>query len=161
MALPGRHVVWEHRHGGFTLACHEIRGECGQAVRDTDVNLYRRDRLREEFGEFGDAVGPDGTGAAANDIVGTPYRKLLAETTAIVAHQWRHEINRSALKGFLFHGGVGIGKTTMARRLAYELVRIFGGDEMRHEHGGDVHLHPSGDDVVFVIVDGADVARGR
>src|SRR5207248_8189412 len=82
-------------------------------------------------------------------------------TTAIVAHQWRHEIGRSALKGFLFYGGVGIGKTTMARRLAYELVRIFGGEDLEHEHDGQSHQHPSGDDVVFVVVDGADIARGR
>jgi SpoVK/Ycf46/Vps4 family AAA+-type ATPase len=130
-------------------------------LRDSDVNLYRRDRLVEEFGPFVGEPGPDGTATTANDIVGETYRKVLAETTAIVAHQWRQEIARSALKGFLFHGGVGIGKTTMARRLAYELGRIFGGEEVSHEHDGQWHQHPSGDDIVFVIVDGADIARGR
>lgn len=130
-------------------------------MRDSDVNLYRRDRLREAFGGFVAEPGSDGVARTANDIVGDVYRQLLAETTAIVAHQWRNEISRSAVKGFLFHGGVGIGKTTMARRLAYELIRIFGGEEAEHEHDGDRHHHPSGDDVVFVVVDGADIARGR
>lgn len=131
-------------------------------MRDSDVNLYREDRLREEFGPFLDAPGTDGTAVAANDIVGAPYRRLLAETTAIVSHQWLNEISRSALRGFLFHGGVGIGKTTMAHRLAYELGRIFGGGTtVTHNHDGESHSHPVKDDVVLVIVDGADIARGR
>src|SRR5947208_16872616 len=142
-------------------------------VRDTDVNLYRPQRLLAEFGPFLDEPGADGVGRTANDIVGDTYRKVLAETTAIVGHQWRNEISRSALKGFLFHGGVGIGKTTMARRLAYELCRIFkapgladhehdNGHPAGHEH--DVtHTHDTdfGEDIVMVIVDGADIARGR
>src|SRR3990172_401394 len=131
-------------------------------MRDSDVNLYRQDRLREEFGPFLEEPGSDGTAIAANDIVGAPYRRLLAETTAIVSHQWLNEISRSALKGFLFHGGVGIGKTTMARRLAYELSRIFGaGTTVTHDHDGESHSHPVKDDVVLVTVDGADIARGR
>jgi hypothetical protein len=96
-------------------------------VRDSDVNLYRYPRLVAEFGAFKGGPGPDGTAIAESDIVGASYRRVLAETTAIVAHQWRNDISRSALKGFLFYGGVGIGKTTMGRRLAYELTRIFGG----------------------------------
>jgi AAA+ superfamily predicted ATPase len=145
-------------------------------VRDSDVNLYRARRLAEEFGPFIWAVGSDGTCVSERDIVGEPYRKVLAETTAIVAHQWRNDISRSALKGFLFYGGVGIGKTTMARRLAYELSRLFGGpyEESAQGHGhnshdGHSHDHPvapatseiGGDDIVLVIIDGADIARGR
>jgi len=144
-------------------------------VRDTDVNLYRPVRLRAEFGPFLDEPGPDGVGRTANDIVGDTYRQVLAETTAIVAHQWRNEISRSALKGFLFHGGVGIGKTTMARRLAYEMCRVFkapGLADHEHDNGqptsaghdhGFTHTHDAefGDDVVLVIIDGADIARGR
>src|SRR5581483_59803 len=87
-------------------------------------------------------------------------------------------------------------KTTMARRLTYELCRLFRGDLFAseigqvtgvepHDHGdGDafghthdefgehhdhahVHAHvpftgdATGDDIVLVIVDGADIARGR
>ncbi|MPZ13260.1 MAG: AAA family ATPase [Chloroflexi bacterium] len=170
-------------------------------MRDNDVNLYRGARLFAEFGPFVGEPGPDGTAVTENDILGEFYRRVLAETTAIVAHQWRNEIARSALKGFLFCGGVGIGKTTMARRLAYELVRIFGASNGSstgtppnrasaslpdsahahsalvvagpdHTHGdahGEPHEHPpatlgwdvAGDDTVLVIVDGADIARGR
>jgi AAA+ superfamily predicted ATPase len=156
-------------------------------MRDTDVNLYRPGRLYQEFGPFKGEPGSDGTAEAQNDIVGAPYRKVLAETTAIISHQWRNEITRSALKGFLFYGGVGIGKTTMARRLTYELTRIFGGDlaaadiaqadgsdhdhanGASHEHGPGTHTHDhgvfssdvTGDDIVLVIIDGADIARGR
>lgn len=92
-------------------------------MKDTDVNLYRESRLREEFGPFGEA-GPDGIALTTQDIVGETYRRVLAETTAIVAHQWRNEIAHSVLKGFLFYGDVGMGKTTMGRRLAYELSRM-------------------------------------
>jgi AAA+ superfamily predicted ATPase len=144
-------------------------------VRDSDVNLYRYERLRAEFGPFLGEPGPDGTAIAESDIVGESYRRVLAETTAIVAHQWRNDISRSALKGFMFYGGVGIGKTTMGRRMAYELARLFGGPMVSHGHeAGDaepkpangwpagVHEHPlGGDDVCLVIIDGADIARGR
>jgi AAA+ superfamily predicted ATPase len=138
-------------------------------VRDSDVNLYRAARLKEEFGPVVVGPGADGTATTAYDIIGDVYRRILSETTAIVAHQWQNEISRSALKGFLFHGGVGIGKTTMARRIAYELCRIFGAESVTeqahhdgHTHGPDDHVHPLvGDDVVLVIVDGADIARGR
>jgi AAA+ superfamily predicted ATPase len=132
-------------------------------VRDADVNLYDRDRLAGEFGLFIGQPGPDGTAVAEQDIVGSTYRQVLAETTAIIGHQWAHNISRSAVKGFLFHGGVGIGKTTMARRLAYELTRI--ASELpagtTHEHDGTVHQHSENDEIVCVIVDGADIARGR
>ena len=94
-------------------------------MRDNDVNLYRLARLKEEFGSFVGKPAPDGTAMTTKDIVGEMYRRVLSETTAIISHQWRNEISRSVLKGFLFYGGVGIGKTTMARRLAYELSRIF------------------------------------
>ncbi len=143
-------------------------------MRDSDVNLYRPQRLRAEFGPFLGVPGPDGVGRTANDIVGDTYRQVLAETAAIVAHQWRNEISRSALKGFLFYGGVGIGKTTMARRLAYEMCRIFkapGLADHEHDNGQPApdhdhtfsHSHDTefGDDVVLVIIDGADIARGR
>src|SRR5215212_10203630 len=101
---------------GHAISCHRPCSP-GVSVRDSDVNLYRYDRLRAEFGPFVGEPGPDGTARAESDIVGDSYRSVLAETTAIVAHQWRNDISRSALKGYLFHGGVGIGKTTMGRRM--------------------------------------------
>ncbi len=133
-------------------------------MRESDVHLYREPRLRDEFGPFLNGPGPDGTAVSASDLVGEPYRRVLAETTRIVAHQWWNDISRSALKGFLFHGGVGTGKTAMTRRLAYELMRIFGGGgtPLTHGHGDGHQPGPlQGDDVVLVIIDGADIARGR
>src|SRR4029077_17984999 len=85
-------------------------------------------------GPFSGGLGPDGTAVTTQDIVGEMYRRVLAEATAIVPQQWRNEIAHSALKGFLFYGGVGMGKTTMGRRLAYELSRIFGGNIVTQEH---------------------------
>ena len=56
------------------------------------------------------------------------------------------------MKGFLFYGGVGVGKTAMAKRVTYELCRRFGDSGMAGRNS---------DEVVMILVDGADVARGR
>ena len=68
----------------------------------------------------------DDLGRAERELIGSRYREILRELTAIVSYQWKEHMERSALKGFLFHGGVGVGKTAMAKRLAYELCRSFG-----------------------------------
>jgi len=120
-------------------------------MRDSDVDLYTFERLRDEFGPFmaGDS---EGLGHAARELVGSRYREILRELTAIVSYQWKEHLERSALKGFLFHGGVGVGKTAMAKRLTYELCRRFGDNGMASR---------SSDEVVMIFVDGADIARGR
>ena len=120
-------------------------------MRDSDVDLYTFERLRDEFGPFatGDS---EGLGRAARELVGSRYREILRELTAIVSYQWKEHLERSALKGFLFHGGVGVGKTAMAKRLTYELCRRFGDNGMASR---------SSDEVVMIFVDGADIARGR
>jgi AAA+ superfamily predicted ATPase len=120
-------------------------------MRDSDVDLYTFERLRDEFGSFS-AVDSDGLGRAERELVGSRYREILRELTAIVSYQWKEHMERSALKGFLFHGGVGVGKTAMAKRLTYELCRSFG-DNGAANRGAD--------EVVMVLIDGADVARGR
>ncbi len=120
-------------------------------MRDSDVELYTFERLRDEFGSFA-AGGGDGLGRAERELVGSRYREILRELTAIVDYQWKEHVERSALKGFLFHGGVGVGKTAMAKRLTYELCRRFG-DNGAAGRGSD--------EVVMILVDGADVARGR
>jgi AAA+ superfamily predicted ATPase len=120
-------------------------------MRDSDVDLYTFERLRDEFGSF-TAGDSDGLGRANRELVGSRYREILRELTAIVHYQWKEHLERSALKGFLFHGGVGVGKTAMAKRLTYELCRRFG------DNGG---AGRSSDEVVMILVDGADVARGR
>jgi AAA+ superfamily predicted ATPase len=120
-------------------------------MRDTDVDLYTFERLRDEFGSFG-TDDSAGLGRAERELVGSRYREILRELTAIVSYQWKQHLERSALKGFLFHGGVGVGKTAMAKRLTYELCRRFG------DNGA---AGRSSDEVVMILVDGADVARGR
>jgi AAA+ superfamily predicted ATPase len=121
-------------------------------MRDSDVDLYTFERLRAEFGPFIAGETTDGLGRAERELIGSRYREILKELSTIVAHQWREHIERSALKGFLFHGGVGVGKTAMAKRLTYELCRKFG-DSGIADRGGD--------EVVMVLIDGADIARGR
>jgi SpoVK/Ycf46/Vps4 family AAA+-type ATPase len=113
-------------------------------VRDADVDLYDWARLERQFGPF---VAP---GRVERELVGEAYARILDETTRLIAHQWREHIEASAIKGFLFHGGVGVGKTTTAKRLAYELGHLFGTDAEHAEN-----------EVVLVLVDGADIARGR
>ena len=120
-------------------------------MRDSDVDLYTFERLRDEFGPFA-AGDSDRLGCAERELVGSRYREILRELTAIVTYQWKEHVERSALKGFLFHGGVGVGKTAMAKRLTYELCRRFGDNGMARRNS---------DEVVMILVDGADIARGR
>ena len=121
-------------------------------MRDSDVDLYTFERLRDEFGPFAAAEAGDDLGRAQRELIGSRYREVLRELSAIVSYQWKEHMERSALKGFLFHGGVGVGKTAMAKRLTYELCRRFG------DNGA---AGRSSDEVVMILVDGADVARGR
>jgi SpoVK/Ycf46/Vps4 family AAA+-type ATPase len=121
-------------------------------MRDSDVDLYTFERLRDEFGPFTSGESTDGLGHAERELIGSRYRDILREITAIVSHQWKEHMERSALKGFLFHGGVGVGKTAMGKRLTYELCRRFGDNGMAGRNS---------DEVVMVLIDGADVARGR
>jgi SpoVK/Ycf46/Vps4 family AAA+-type ATPase len=108
--------------------------------------------MREEFGSFMTEKPVDGVGRVERELIGSRYRQMLSELTKIVRYQWHEHVERSALKGFLFHGGVGVGKTAMAKRLTYELCRAF----------GDYGLADRGsDEVVMILVDGGDIARGR
>ena len=140
-----------HRAGGQRAA----HVHCGRIslLRDIDVNLYDQARLQKQFGSFvGGAVKEASIPARVeHELLGESYTRILKETGRLVAHQWREHIEHSSVKGFLFHGGVGIGKTTMAKRLAYEMCRVFGSD-------GSVDAE---NEVVLVAIDGADIARGR
>jgi SpoVK/Ycf46/Vps4 family AAA+-type ATPase len=121
-------------------------------VRDVDVNLYGYERLRTQFGPFTEDSDHRIPGWVEHELVGEQYRRVLSETSKIVAHQWKEKLQRSALKGFLLYGGVGVGKTTMGKRLAYEMCRVFG--DSGHDSSRE-------DEVVLIVIDGADIARGR
>ena len=121
-------------------------------MRDEDVNLYNYERLKREFGPFLHEAKDGIPSRTERELVGEPYRRMLAEMTKVVSHQWGEHIDRSALKGFLFHGAVGVGKTAMAKRLTYELCRIFGDSDAKETRENEV---------VLIIVDAADISRGR
>ncbi len=111
-------------------------------------NLYSLADLEQQFGPV---VGSDGAIATTQrDLLGSYYRDLLAETVAIVAHQWANGVRRSAVKGFFLGGPPGVGKTSLARRAAYELCLRFSEAES-----------PSARQVVLALIDGGEIARSR
>jgi replication-associated recombination protein RarA len=83
----------------------------------------------------------------AGRLIDTSHRAMLAELAAIAEHQWRSGIRHGLIKGFFLSGPPGIGKTTLAKRLALELGRRFAGD--------------TGTSVVMGLVDGSEIARSR
>jgi SpoVK/Ycf46/Vps4 family AAA+-type ATPase len=121
-------------------------------MRDSDVDLYTFERLQSEFGPFECGESSDGLGRVERELIGSRYRQILRELTKIVRYQWSEHMERSALKGFLFHGGVGLGKTAMAKRMTYELCRMFGDSGVAERRN---------DEVVMILIDGGDIARGR
>jgi SpoVK/Ycf46/Vps4 family AAA+-type ATPase len=93
-----------------------------------------------------------GISRTEKDLIGTYYRSVLTEMVEIVSHQWRTGVRRGAIKGFFLSGPPGVGKTSLAVRVAYELSLRF------RDLSPDAPLDGP---VVLALIDGGDIARSR
>ncbi len=121
-------------------------------MRDADVDLYTYERLYKEFGPFAESPPGQFPARVERELVGERYTRILTEMAKIAGYQRQNHLERSALKGFLLYGAVGVGKTTMVKRLSYELCHMMGDTGVSLERRNEV---------VMLLVDGADIARGR
>lgn len=102
---------------------------------------------------FGPVVATDGAiSRTEKDLMGSFYRSILTEMVEIISHQWRTGLRRGAIKGFFLSGPPGVGKTSLALRVAHELSLRFRDDSPDAPEDGQV---------VLALIDGGDIARAR
>jgi len=73
----------------------------------------------------------------AEDFIGDYINTIHRKTKNVISHQLFKNIKNSPIKGFLFYGDVGLGKTALAKAIAKELG------------------------ISLIFIDGSDIARGR
>lgn len=83
-------------------------------------------------------LSPEDIGITKRDLKGDEYLEILRSVKKIIFHQKRHSI-KEGIKGFIFYGDVGLGKTTIAKAIAYELgsrlIFVDGSDIARPKYG--------------------------
>lgn len=95
-------------------------------IRRETVTTFRR---LDPFADITEEVG---------SLRGSAYLTIFYKIRRIIQNQFAKQIRRG-IKGFLFHGDVGVGKTAMAKALArdlgYPIVFVDGSDIARARYG--------------------------